>query len=463
MTSWTRWNNGVQGGTSSSGSDYVSKAGDTMTGTLTGRTDGIALQVLEMAANALSMPTPTEVLLSESASGVDLGPQVLIQRTMDASASASNEAYGTLIRVRRLGTNALPDIYGLGVVADSTSTSVTPGSVIGILGHCTSETSSTSTAFGVLALAQWKNSAAGAAVGLEVDVVNETGVDSIDPNGATKNFSIGVNVASFTRLNGSAIVVQGSWIRGLDFWANSLGANAYGIDFNRIGNTTHTPIRLANATYVKARNAADSADVDVIGLNASNQVVLGAIALATTPSLDDNSTKLATTAFVRKNQLKYASVADSTAIANTAASTAFSKSYTIPAGTLAAGDMIRITACGTYASTGSPTTTLTAKVGGQIVSGIGGLAVSGGTGRWELIYSGVVRAIGASGTLKNGFGIVYTEAAGFNSNGNSNALTVDTTGTLAVEVFWQWSAADPANTATMTQLLVEVLGAGATS
>lgn len=164
---------------------------------------------------------------------------------------------------------------------------------------------------------------------------------------------------------------------------------------------------------------------------------------------------------------RYASIATSSAIANTTTETIFDKNYTIPAGRLVAGSVVRIVAHGTYATTGTPVLTLRGRVGG--VGGMNFGSASGtmaavGTSGWNAVFVFALRAAGASGTAVPGYG-----AAGF--VGSTDMLpstvgatgTVNTTGTLSLVLTAQWGTASASNTINCTSIVVDIEDAVSTS
>lgn len=152
-------------------------------------------------------------------------------------------------------------------------------------------------------------------------------------------------------------------------------------------------------------------------------------------------------------------VTDSTAIASTAAETAFSGGFSLPANTLAVGSVIQGEWCGVLSTTGSPTANFRIRYGtvsGVLVIDFG--TVAAGTGvtnrSWRIVFTGVVRTIGATGTLSgsgkliinNGASEVVTGVAICKSTNSS--VTIDTTATTTLNLTLQWSASSASNTAT---------------
>lgn len=150
-------------------------------------------------------------------------------------------------------------------------------------------------------------------------------------------------------------------------------------------------------------------------------------------------------------------------IANTTAETAFTSTYTIPANTLAVGDIIRIKLMGVYSTNViAPTIIGKIKFGATTVSDTGSVsAVAGVTnGGWfgDGIY--VVQAIGASGSLESQAYLELQSAAttGLSVNiPNIAPITIDTTTDLAVTITVQWGTASASNTITLREFVLEKL------
>lgn len=166
----------------------------------------------------------------------------------------------------------------------------------------------------------------------------------------------------------------------------------------------------------------------------------------------------------------YSNILDSSTVSNTAAETAFSKSYSVPAGSLVAGNVVRIR----YAVDCSNTS------GGTVNFGLRG-RLGGSTGQAAItsavvtntttvtIYGSkdfLIRTIGATAVVIpmneqwNGNGIFSTP------NGGGTvipALSRDTTGALVADVTITMNTASVNATATLRAITVEVLSAGSTS
>jgi hypothetical protein len=148
--------------------------------------------------------------------------------------------------------------------------------------------------------------------------------------------------------------------------------------------------------------------------------------------------------------------ADSTALANfTTPPQAFDKSYVIKANYLKPGQALRLRSAGRYSVTGTPTLTIALRIGGQTVATAGEVTNSGFTNAsWTMNGQVTFRTVGAAATVARA-----TDMQVLGANGAGSNLTMNTTTDLTVDVTVQWSVANPANTATMTQFLIEVIDA----
>ena len=158
----------------------------------------------------------------------------------------------------------------------------------------------------------------------------------------------------------------------------------------------------------------------------------------------------------------YTNEVASTAISNTITETAFSTSYTIPAKTLAPGQLIRIKWQGIATATNA-TDTLAIKV---YIGGITGtlLFTHAATdvanndifsGQYELI----VRTVGASGTLV-GFGtgksVPAAEGTATYKDDILASTAIDTTTSKAIAISATWSVASASNSVRLDFLSVEM-------
>lgn len=151
-------------------------------------------------------------------------------------------------------------------------------------------------------------------------------------------------------------------------------------------------------------------------------------------------------------------------IANTTTETAFSKSYTLPANTLVAGRVVRVTARGTYSTkaTGAGNATVRLKLGGTLLVQSGTNAVTDNlTNRgWELSATFIVQGTGAVAPIETQGWLRLATSAVAASEIDMEAtarINFDLTADRALTITWQWSVQDTGNTVSIRQLIVEVL------
>jgi len=155
----------------------------------------------------------------------------------------------------------------------------------------------------------------------------------------------------------------------------------------------------------------------------------------------------------------YAATADAAAVANTTTATTCVGtgvgSLTFAAGALTAGKVLRVRGWGVVSSTGSPTLTLSLKIGAGVLAtaAVTLAGVSGQPIAFEVLA--IVRAGGGSGSAY-GVGTVATGTAAIAPNA-ANA-SFDNSVSTAVDVQAQWSAASVSNTFTCKGLVAEILG-----
>ncbi|MGO9813378.1 MAG: hypothetical protein ACLP53_21760 [Isosphaeraceae bacterium] len=132
-------------------------------------------------------------------------------------------------------------------------------------------------------------------------------------------------------------------------------------------------------------------------------------------------------------------------------------SLTIPANSLQVGKVIRITLFGTAGVTGTPTLTVQVLLGGNIIAQGTTAALSAASNvAWAIhpFLGGAyqVQAIGSTGKIIGiqRFDIVALSAANLTASGGGAApsqVTINTTGSLALDVKMQWSVQSTSNTA----------------
>lgn len=160
---------------------------------------------------------------------------------------------------------------------------------------------------------------------------------------------------------------------------------------------------------------------------------------------------------------RYAAPGIGNTIANASNGT-FNKSLSIPAGSLAVGDLIRFRANGVYSRTGTPNLRFRPQLGSvQLVELALQVTVSNQV--WVLDAQFAVRAIGASGAIGVGpcFAIFGAEPAPLVVAGDANDVTVDTTAAQTAQLAVNWSASNASNTVTLWTISIEVIRPEATS
>lgn len=151
----------------------------------------------------------------------------------------------------------------------------------------------------------------------------------------------------------------------------------------------------------------------------------------------------------------------SATVANTGSETSIigtgSGSLTLAAAYLTAGKTIRVTAFGFISNTGTPTLNIKFKLGSTIICATGAVTTTSGltTALLSVDLLLTCRTTGATGTViaSGVMGIGAVNAGLYPVSGA--VVTVDTTGTLAVGLTATWGAADPANTLSVVNVVVE--------
>jgi len=162
----------------------------------------------------------------------------------------------------------------------------------------------------------------------------------------------------------------------------------------------------------------------------------------------------------------YNAIASSTEISNTSSPSSFSLTKTLSAGILnSAGTILRVRASGKHSTTGTPTFQFFGAVGAFEVFDSGPLTAHNNAANdsWEIEFELIVRTTGASADVLIGTGRAQLKGGENDLNVHTGTGTLDLTGTLAVEISVQMSAADPSNKITMTQLTIELIPTDTTS
>lgn len=156
-------------------------------------------------------------------------------------------------------------------------------------------------------------------------------------------------------------------------------------------------------------------------------------------------------------------------IANTGSDTAFNSSYTVPANTLSAGDVVRLKLWGIYSTALTPPTiTVKVKIGGTTVLNTGAITTVGNVSSAGFFMDIDLSffTIGASGTCDaQAYGEYATAlTTGLSINvPNSSTTTIDTTVDELIQVTITWGTASASNTITCRQfdaLLLKAQGTG---
>lgn len=160
----------------------------------------------------------------------------------------------------------------------------------------------------------------------------------------------------------------------------------------------------------------------------------------------------------------YTNTAASAAITASSTEEAFDKSYTIPANSLAAGDVIRIRGQVIATATNS-TDTLTVKL---YIGGMAGTAIfttgavdvaNGDVAVFDVIL--IVRTVGATGTfVASGYAALGVPGTVTAKAVNLGSTAIDTTAAKDLVVSGKWSTTDAGNSCRLDQLVVEKLNTG---
>lgn len=158
--------------------------------------------------------------------------------------------------------------------------------------------------------------------------------------------------------------------------------------------------------------------------------------------------------------LLYAAVAASTAVTNTTVQTAFDKSVTIPAGSLKAGDVIRVLLQAIATATNSTDTLAVAlQIAGADV--VATPAVDVANNDIAVIMADiVVRTVGAGGTfVAAGFASLGTPGTATARAVNKASTAIDTTAALTIRGAATWSVANAGNSCRLDVLNAQLIRA----
>lgn len=130
-------------------------------------------------------------------------------------------------------------------------------------------------------------------------------------------------------------------------------------------------------------------------------------------------------------------------------------SLTLPANYLVAGRTVEVEIRGRLAATGNPNRTIRLKLGGTTITSLGPTAIAAVSGTVEFRISLLLtcRTAGASGVVVAG-GVWSHSDGTFRSLPSGTNVNVDTTGTLALDVTFEWGTASASNTITAREAVV---------
>lgn len=155
------------------------------------------------------------------------------------------------------------------------------------------------------------------------------------------------------------------------------------------------------------------------------------------------------------------SVPGGNTVANTTSETAFASNFTIPANSLAVGQVIRVKAFGVYSTDtiSAGNITLRVKFGSTTLCATAALTnvVSLTNQGWTLDALLIVDTTGATGTVEAQGMAFLTTAINTAMNAgmtNTSTVVVDTTANQTVQISVQWSAASANNSIVLRQLVV---------
>mgnify|MGYP001287929233 CR=1 FL=1 len=132
-------------------------------------------------------------------------------------------------------------------------------------------------------------------------------------------------------------------------------------------------------------------------------------------------------------------------------------SLTLAANFFTAGKALRIHMRGQLGDTGTPTLNVKLKLGSTVIAETGVTSLTGVTGvEWMLDILLTCRSAGASGSVIAGGLFDYDDGSEI-SLSSGTAQSVDTTGSLVLDVTATWGTADEANTITCQEAIVEAV------
>jgi hypothetical protein len=145
-----------------------------------------------------------------------------------------------------------------------------------------------------------------------------------------------------------------------------------------------------------------------------------------------------------------------TTVANTITETVLS-SYSIPANSLAANRVIRVTASGVYSTANATdTVTIRGRIAASTWHNVVNTAATVTNAQWSASWIIIVATTGAGGTAESQLPWVFINSV-VKHDPATAAKSIDTTLARTLDITAQWSAAAAANTISIRQFVVEVL------
>lgn len=247
-----------------------------------------------------------------------------------------------------------------------------------------------------------------------------------------------------------------------------------GIDVSAVDTATRVDIIMPNADVVLHKNNLSASAAPTANDDSGDGYAVGSVWIDTTNDDVYQCVDASVGAAVWEqlngssgggNTTLFSATADKT-VANTTTETSLFGtgvgSLTLSANALAAGYAIRITLFGYKSNPGSAgTITVRLKLGGNTLASV---VVTPGTTTNTLVELRALitcRSAGVSGTVLGQGHMQAPETVTTNRYWDlvttGGATTVDTTGTLAVDVTWEWQTANANRTVTITNAVVELL------
>lgn len=131
---------------------------------------------------------------------------------------------------------------------------------------------------------------------------------------------------------------------------------------------------------------------------------------------------------------------------------------TLPADSLEVGKTVRIVVRGFLSNTGTPNLTIRAKLGGTEVVGTGAIVTASGVSNVGFVatFDITLRTTGGSGTVVAAGAFEYNNGTIVNAV-KTTTTTIDTTGSLAIDVTAEWGTSSASNTITCQIATIEIL------